>query len=353
MGKHFPPHLWTLVFSSLSLLLPACLAQDASLSKVLPTQAEPLSLSASAQSTTISSTRLRQAARYSARKGGLSMVVWQGNRILFEQYERGFSADSAHPIYSGTKSFVGVLAIAASMDGLLSFEELVSDTIQEWQADPQRSEVTIRQLLQLISGVDSGELGQPPTYAEAIAYPSLAQAGTTFDYGPVPFQVFGELMRRKLLAEGKDLPTYLQQRIFDPLGITWADWEVGEDGYWNVSSGAVMQPQAWGTFGLLLLGQGEWQGETILDAQLLASSWQGTDPNPGYGTTFWLNAPGILPDDQPGNPIGAGPSDTVMAAGAAGQRLYVIPSQDVVIVRQGLALRGEFVDADFLRILFP
>jgi CubicO group peptidase (beta-lactamase class C family) len=65
---------------------------------------------------------------------------------------------------SGTKSFAGVLAAAAQEDKILKLDERVSETITEWKSDKEKSKITIRQLLTLTSGLDTGQNGRPPNY---------------------------------------------------------------------------------------------------------------------------------------------------------------------------------------------
>ncbi|MEY3841247.1 MAG: hypothetical protein RLZZ542_357, partial [Pseudomonadota bacterium] len=86
------------------------------------------------------------AAAYSAERRGVSCLVMQGGRILFEDYPRS-SAGATHELASGTKSFCGVLAAAMVQDGLLSLDEACADTLTEWRDDPVRRAATIRSLL--------------------------------------------------------------------------------------------------------------------------------------------------------------------------------------------------------------
>lgn len=128
----------------------------------------------------------------------------KGEKIVFEDYQNGHRADEPWMLASGTKSFSGVMLAAAIEDKLVkSFDEKVSDTITEWKTDPWKSKITIRQLLSLTSGMDGGQIGRVPTYAEAITKTLEADPGTRFEYGPVPFQIFGELMTRKLKPKKK------------------------------------------------------------------------------------------------------------------------------------------------------
>src|SRR5207249_9441411 len=88
---------------------------------------------------TIASAEIRpadcaDAARYSESKRGISMLVMQNGRTIFEHYANGGSARRRWPIFSGTKSFWGIAALAAVRDGLFKLDELVSDTITDWKS---------------------------------------------------------------------------------------------------------------------------------------------------------------------------------------------------------------------------
>ena len=310
------------------------------------------------------------AADYSAQYRGLSLLVMKDGKVVFEQYHNNHTADTPHMLASGTKSFSGIMVVAAMEDGLLKLDERVSDTITEWKADPQKSKITIRQLLSLTSGLDVGTNGRPPTYAEAIKFGMTYEPGTTFEYGPVPFQVFGEVMRRKL-AEKKETPLdYLKRRILNPIGLEVASW-AHQNGQPNMPSGAFLTAREWAKFGQFIYQGGKWAGKQIVSKKLLDVCFVGTKANPNYGLTFWLNRSsdgsanipvksngrnqrlqdtlGIEPETTRISQEGVGaklPNDIVMAAGAGKQRLYVIASQGLVIVRQGRQSR--FDDREFL-----
>src|SRR5690606_22823262 len=102
---------------------------------------------------------------------------------------------------SGTKSFSGVMAAIAEQEGLLKLDELASDTITEWKSDPLKAKITVRHLLNLSSGLEPGENGDPPSYVDAIKQPCQWEPGSKFEYGNTHFQAFGELMKRKLAAK--------------------------------------------------------------------------------------------------------------------------------------------------------
>ena len=255
----------------------------------------PCQTAAQVKSPRATSTELRQyrlAADYSRDNRGLSVVVIKGDRVVFEQYDNGHGAEVPHMLASGTKSFVGVMAVAAVEDKLLKLDERVSDTITEWKSDARKSRVTISQLLHLISGIGGGTIGRPPEYADAITATADFEPGTRFQYGPTPFQIFGEVMRRKLAARNEGPLDYLKRRILDPIGLKISFWQRGRDGNPHLPSGAVLNSREWAKFGILVKNGGKWNGKKIVSEKLLDLCFVGSKVNPAYGLTFWLNAAG-------------------------------------------------------------
>lgn len=298
--------------------------------------------------------RYKLAADYSEQNNGSAVVIIKGDKVVFEDYENGFTENIPHFLASGSKSFVGVMAVAAAEDGLLKLDEKVSDTITEWKKDERQSQVTIRQLLTLTSGVDVGQNLFPPSFAGAIKYEMEHTPGEVFQYGPVPFQIFGELMRRKLAAQNETVIGYLARRILNPIGMKIAFWRK-INGELDLPGGAFATANEWAKFGLFLKNGGSWNGRQIISKKLLDECFVGTTANPAYGITFWLNYKGVSPS---GKEVGVRDSvdvngvptqfakDLFFATGIGNQRLYVIRSLDLVIVRQGNF--GDFDDREFL-----
>lgn len=305
---------------------------------------------------------LELAAEYSARNRGIALLVMVDGKILFEDYPNGGSATRNHELASGTKSFSGVMAVAAQQDGLLQLGEPVAQTISEWKSDPRKSRITLSQLLHLTSGIPGGPNGRPPTYAQAILAPAEAEPGTRFAYGPNPYQIFGEVMRRKL--QGDPLG-YLKRRIFDPIGLQYGFWRRGEDGNPHLPSGAFLSARNWAKFGELVRLGGVWQGQSVVDSRLLEQCFEASTVNPIYGLTWWLGRPisqeqlrsiGRVAQAADLNPSLA--PDLVMAAGAGDQRLYISRSLKLVVVRQAegmlealLGRRSGYSDAEFISLL--
>jgi CubicO group peptidase (beta-lactamase class C family) len=307
----------------------------------------------------------RLAAEYSARYRGISMLVMVDGKTIFENYPNGGGPARGHELASGTKSFSGVMAVAAVQDGLLSLEEPLAQTLTEWQGDPWRSQINLRQLLHLTSGIPGGNLARPPTYQAALETPAEAPPDTRFSYGPIPFQIFGELMRRKLKGDPLE---YLTRRIFEPIGLEYAFWRRGPDGHPHLPSGAFLTARNWARFGELVRQGGRWQGQQVVDEALLQKCFEPSRVNPIYGLTWWLGRP-ISPAQRAAiGRVGQGidalastpglPDDLVIAAGAGDQRLYISRQLGLVVVRQAEGIveslagrRTGFSDAVFLRLL--
>jgi CubicO group peptidase (beta-lactamase class C family) len=249
------------------------------------------------------------------------MLVYHGQELVFEEYMNGHTQEKPHLLASGTKSFSGAMLVAAADDGLLTFDEPLSQTLDEWKDDARKSAITLRQLLSLTSGIKGGENGRVPGYKTALSAATVKFApGKRFQYGPVPYQIFGEVMRRKL--GGKEDPLqYMERRIFSKIGMKYDAWREDDEKMPHLPSGAMLRAREWAKFGLLIKQAGKWNGETLLSEARLKECFQGSKANPAYGLTFWLN------------PNGAGPRDLVMAAGKGKQKLYIIPSLDLLIVQ--------------------
>lgn len=277
----------------------------------------------------VSEASCRAAAEYSAGKNGYTFLVMENGEIVFERYDQGWTPETAYRLASGTKSFSGAMVAAAVKDDLLTLDEPVSETITEWQSDEKLTSITIRQLLSLTSGILGGSTGSIPSYREAVGAKAEFEPGEKFSYGPMPYQIFGELMRRKLLAredlDFADPLAYLEARLFQPIGMTYANWRRDGNGMPHLPSGAFLSAREWAKFGQLLMEKGLWSGGQLLDSDALSECLVGSRANPDYGVTFWLI-------ESDGNPK---LENAYMAAGAGKQRLYILPAVGLVVVRQG------------------
>lgn len=306
-------------------------------------------------------TTLEMASEYNKQVGGQSMVVMHQGKVIFEEYDNGGSANEKHLLASGSKSFVGLTAIAAVEDEFIRLDDPVSNSITEWKTDPEKSKITYRQLLSFTSGLTSSEPGKAitgttPSWAEVITKPMKYKPGEKFEYGAYHLYAFGEALQRILMKEtGESFEAYLKRRILDPLGVE-VEWRMRcEDGNPQLGGGAYMLAEEWAKVGEFVRNKGVWNGKQIIASVWFDELTKGTKANPAYGLTWWLkeSVPEEL-DAETGHGGEFGnspwlPEDLFMAAGLGEQRLYVLPSLELIAVRQGpVSAARTFSDVAFL-----
>ena len=301
---------------------------------------------------------LRAAADYSRRAGGSSFLAIQNGQTLLEQ-----NANEGHKIYSGTKAFWCLAALAAAEDGLLSLDDNVANTIDAWRTDPRKARITIRQLLDFSAGLEPVNRlhGDNPGDRDAIAIraPIVASPGSSFLYGPAALQVFHAVLKAKL--NGESPRRYLERRVLRRMGLGAQRYLTDRAGNPLLAAGWILSARQWSRMGELVLNQ----GAPVVGASSLAQSWRGSGANRAFSLGWWnnRNAPGgrefdiesmLVPKWHRQSWGGtvlcrAAPSDTVACIGSGYQRLYVIPSMNLIVVRNGSG--GRFSDAQFLRLL--
>src|SRR3954451_1756286 len=301
---------------------------------------------------------IRAAAAYSSSAGGTSFLAVQNGQTLLER-----NANEGHKIYSGTKAFWCLAALAAEEDGLLSLDENVANTIAAWKSDPRKSRITIRQLLDFSAGIEPVNRlhNENPGDRDAIAIraPIVASPGAAFIYGPAALQVFHAILKAKLNGES---PTrYLEHRVLRRMGLGSQRYLNDSAGNPLLAAGWILSARQWAKMGEVALRG----GAPVVRAGSMEQCWRGSSANRAFSLGWWnnRNAPGgrefdiesmLVPRWNRQSWAGAvlcrnAPSDVVACIGSQYQRLYVIPSMNLVVVRNGSGRK--FSDAQFLRLL--
>jgi len=256
---------------------------------------------------------IEAALEYSRKHGQRALLVTRGGEPLEEIYENGGGAETAQPLYSGTKSFWGIAALCAQDEGLFALDEPVAATIESWKADPWKRRVTPRMLLSLTAGFGFGGLGSSvPVYDRALAMELKNEPGSTFTYGGIQLQVFGAVLARKLEPLGLTPQQYVTKRVLEPAGVSIAAWRSLSDGTQPLPTGASLTARNWLAYARYVLRE----------RSRFAECFDGSAANPRYGLGWWLGAAGA-------------PADLFYASGAGGQALYIAPSLDTIVVRFG------------------
>lgn len=307
---------------------------------------------ASAKDRTITADSWETAKAYAVETESVALVVWQGGAIQYEYYSPGFSKDSRTDPASMHKSVVALLVGAAIADGTLpSVDEPAATYLDEW-ADDDRSAVTIRHLLQMTSGMyrdpfspspfgDTMKLNLGTEITDlTLSQPVRRPPGEEFDYNNFNPQALGILLER---ASGQRYAQVLSEKLWSKLGTgdayLWLDHDGGLPRTYCCLHATA---EDWIRVGLLHLNKGRVDGVQVIPADWMNAVVMGSAPGPNYGYQTWLGTPYNAQRDY-GPYVGAyvrhdepyDADDVIFFDGAGGQRVYIIPSYDMVIVRTG------------------
>lgn len=298
--------------------------------------------------------RCRLAVEYSKAKNGYAVLILDHDRVICEDYHGGTNAQTPHHLYSGTKSFSCALAVALADEGKLTLDDRVADTVSEWKSDPRKSQITVRQLLNFTSGLASDELAlsldglvEHPSvgdkYATALGEAAAHAPGEHYEYSSTHLLAFGGYVKR---LTGEDPLALLQQKVFSKIGYRSAGWIHDPAGNAALPYGAFTTTREWARLGSLVLHHGDWRGTRVLSAAGLSECATGSSTFPAYGLTFWLNAEVsdalLKAADSPMRAAenhrlfyGGGSDDLFCAGGSHNQRLCLVPSRGLLVLRQG------------------
>ena len=262
-------------------------------------------------------------------KNTKSFMILINGRIVMEEYFSGHTPTTTWQWNSAGKTLTSVSTGIAQQEGLLDINKKVSDYIGTgWTKETLAKEnlITVRHLLTMTSGInDSSDL----VITSNLTY--MADAGTRWSY----HNVFQKLMDVVAAASGQSFDTYFTSKLKNKIGM---------DGFWN--NGIIYKiynsnTRSMARFGLLALNKGKWNTEQVINQTYFNESISTSQNiNPSYGYLWWLNGKAnyMVPGGQtvyPGTLIPNAPADTYAAMGAADQRIYVVPSKNMVVIRMG------------------
>lgn len=272
-----------------------------------------------------------------------SVLIARGDAVLAERYAADWPADRPREVASVGKSMIAVLFGMALDDGFIDgLDQSAADFVPAWR-DDARAGITLHHLLSMTSGLDDTGLALRGVTGDQFAIngaaPLAHPPGTRWAYNTAAYHLLFHILMR---ATGETVESYAGRRLLGPLGMTDTVWITsegqGESGpVTNYYSAASTARDLW-TFGRMVMQGGEWQGLRLVSADYVARMVSASQPiNRSYGLLWWVNAEEGL--DVFGRPGGrrfpASPHDTYAALGAGGQVILIVPSRDLIIVRQG------------------
>jgi CubicO group peptidase (beta-lactamase class C family) len=298
-----------------------------------------------------------------ARRKTHAFLVIRNDKIVYEWYAAGFSPNQKHGAASLSKATVAGLALALLVgDGTLQLDTPVAELVPAWKNDDRKRQITLRHLGSHTSGLADAEQDRLP-HAKLTGWkgdfwkqldppndpftlsrdqaPVLFEPGTRLQYSNPGIAILCYAVTAALKdAPAKDIRTLLRDRVLRPIGVADAEWSVGYGKTFRVDGlplvagwgGGSYSARAVARIGRLLLREGDWDGPQVL-AKGAVRQITGDAGLPGHcGMGFWTNADGRYAKL---------PRDLYYGAGASDQLLIVVPSLNLIVVRNGQSLGPE------------
>ncbi len=313
---------------------------------------------------------LRALAENLAARNTKCFLVARHGKIIYEWYAPDAGVEKPHYTASLAKALVGGMSLLAALnDGRLSADDPAWKFIPAWKNDPQRSKITIRHLATHSSGIeDAEEDGKPhaelagwkgafwkrqedPFLISLASAPVIFEPGSRYHYSNTGMAALAYAVTASLRgAPQPDILSVLRDRVMRPIGVPDGQWSISYGRVWERDGlklyanwgGGSFTARAAARVGQLMLQGGVWEGRRLFKApvvrQMVAPAGtplpdrSGGHPAPASGLCWWVNADGVWPSV---------PKDAFAGAGAGHQVLLVIPSLNLVAVRNGGSLSGK------------
>lgn len=302
-------------------------------------------------------------------KRTVALLVVQRGKTVLEWYAPGHDASRPQGTASLAKSLVGGMSmLAAWNDGLLAPDDPAARWIAAWRADRGKARITLRHLATHSSGIEDAEIAgvpheklpgwkgafwkrEPDPFSIALDQaPLLFEPGSRFHYSNPGMAALAYAVTASLKETPQEnLRDLLDERVMKPLGIGGEEWSIGYGRAYRVDDldlwanwgGGRFTPRATARIGALMMNEGRWEGRQLFKPELVRQmvGAQGTptperterNPHPAAGLGWYHNRDGAL----------AGlPRDAFFGAGAGHELLMVVPSLDLIVVRNGAALEA-------------
>ena len=265
-----------------------------------------------------------------------ALVVIYKNQLIAEKYSEGFTKDARLLGWSMTKSLMSAVCGVMDQQGMLNKDEFAP--IEAWKND-ERSKITINNLLQMNSGLEWEEDYTKISDVTKMLYLEtdmtksqidkklVGNPNETWNYASGTTNLLTGIIRQKFNTHQEYL-NFWYSDLIDKIGMHSMLVETDLAGNFIASAYGWATARDWAKFGLLYLNKGNWNGEQVISEDWVNYTATPTNGSEGvYGAQFWLNAGGHLPDV---------PKDLFFADGYQGQRVFIIPSKELVVVRMGV-----------------
>lgn len=285
---------------------------------------------------------------YLEEKNTKSFIILHKGKIVIENYFNDHTETSPWYWASAGKTLTTAVAGIAQEESLINLNDKVSDYISTgWTSASLEKEnlITCKNLLSMTSGLDDSlGTGISPNDLQY-----LADAGTRWAY----HGVFVKLQDVIASASNQTWDAYFNTKLKNRIGMTGAWIQTGNANvYWSTTRSMTR-------FGLLISANGAWEDTQIIPETFLNEATSTSqNSNEAYGYLWWLNGKSSyrLPQSQlqfSGELIPNAPQDMYCALGKNDQKIYIVPSEDLVIIRMGeVADATNFALSNFDNVLW-
>lgn len=267
-----------------------------------------------------------------------SFIILHEGKMVIEEYMNNHDIDKLWYWASAGKTLTTTLSGIAQEEGLLNINNKVSDYLGTgWTNAPLEKEnlITCKHLLSMNSGLDDSTDAVEP---EDLQY--VADAGSRWAY----HNVYKKMQDVIAEASNTTFKNYFNNKLRDKIGMsgapnTWLqlnDFNV----YWS-------DTRSMARFGLMIYAKGKWGNAQIVSEDFINEATNTSQNiNQSYGYLWWLNGKSSyhLPASQlefPGDLVPNAPDDMFAALGKNDQKIYVVPSKNLVVIRMGEAADNE------------
>lgn len=293
-----------------------------------------------------------------------ALLVIRDGQLIYERYDGPTTADTPHLTWSISKSLLATVLGVAYGEGLFKLDD---PALKFYPPLTNHPSIKITDLLHWASGLDWQEdyeyaplkssvvamlytRGRGDIAAFTAAHERYAQPGQAFRYSSGDSNLLSAALKN--MVGPARYPDYPWTALFEPLGIRRASWESDASGTFVASSYAYLTARDLARVGLLMARGGRWRDRQLLPAEWVAFSrepfarYQADQDDVVPGAHWWLNRSA----GGSARPWPDAPADTFAALGHWGQAMYVIPSENLVIVRYGDDRDGTYRHNELLKL---
>lgn len=272
-----------------------------------------------------------------------SFMLLKNGKVVSEGYYPPYSKESAHVLYSMSKSFTATALGFAIAEGKISLDDSVSDFFPEYDKKGKSKDIKVRHLVSMTAGkfVTMTKARNNKDWIKIFFdAPAIAKPGELFFYVNDNFYLMSAIISK---VYGVTLVDFLYPRLFEPLGIEKPVWEVDKFGYAAGGWGLYLSIEDQAKVLYCYSQNGMYNGKQVIPAEWVEQATKFQVPTvkraqvevtQGYGFGFWVSS---LPN-------------TYRAYGLHGQNGYVFKDKDtVLIINSGIA-KDQHLCAEILKL---